>query len=83
MFDIDHLETLPLTGKISLAACLGYRVLRPTCSCCGGSMGIRRAWRKLDMRNKLNDGVRYKSRGTKPKLKKNKRETIRGNNKDW
>jgi hypothetical protein len=41
-------EDMPLTGKVSIAACLGFRVLRPACSCCGGSMGIRRAWRHAD-----------------------------------
>lgn len=38
---------LPLTGKISTAACLGDRTTRPNCCCCGGSKGVRRAWRKL------------------------------------
>lgn len=31
-------------GKISLAACLGRRVLRPACRCCGGADGVRRAF---------------------------------------
>lgn len=37
---------LPLRGKISPAACLGRRVNRPFCTCCGGSEGIRAALRK-------------------------------------
>ena len=44
--EVGPLEALPTRGKISPAACLGYRVLRPGCSCCGGALGIRRAWRR-------------------------------------
>ena len=51
-------EELPLIGKISPTTCLGYRILRATCRCCGGSVGVRRAYRKT-----------YRSGGRKPKYK--------------
>lgn len=36
----------PHREKISPAACLGERTCRPFCSCCGGSKGVRAAYRK-------------------------------------
>ena len=90
MFDLEKLETLPLSGKVSPAACLGRRVLRPLCPCCGGSCGIRRALAKFSRYHKgvrIGDQTNYpdtvmkkwahSSVGYKPKLKKNKRESIR------
>lgn len=43
-----EIEDLPSREKISTAACLGKRVCRPDCPCCGGSAGIRRGFRKLN-----------------------------------
>ena len=53
----------PFTGKVSPTACLGGRTVRPLCSCCGGSDGIRRAWRKFN---------RHGERLTKGKKERNK-----------
>lgn len=53
----DPYEHLPFIGKISPAACLGYRVQRPGCRCCGGFMGVRRAWRRVP---KFNDKPKRK-----------------------
>lgn len=72
---ILHGEELPFTDKVSPASCLGYRVLRPLCSCCGGSQGVRRAWRKLhhhdhEYRNwKHGKPIHVHSKGHKPKNK--------------
>lgn len=38
-----RLESLPLAEKVSPAACMGHRIPRPLCPCCGGHAGIRRA----------------------------------------
>jgi hypothetical protein len=41
---MDYLEEdLPFFCKVSPTACLGGRTPRALCSCCGGSVGIRRA----------------------------------------
>ena len=49
MFDLESPpeEALPMTGKVSPTACLGHRVLRATCPCCGGHAGVRRAKRRV------------------------------------
>ena len=43
---IKDLENIPFFQKISPASCLGFRIIRPYCPCCGGSMGVRAAVRK-------------------------------------
>lgn len=47
MIDVDAYEIVqPMSEKVSPAACLGFRVLRATCPCCGGSFGVRKALNK-------------------------------------
>lgn len=45
-------DDLPFSEKISPAACLGRRTLRPLCLCCGGADGIRAAYRDKVRRGK-------------------------------
>lgn len=46
--NLGNIEELPLQEKLNIGNCLGHRVLRPLCTCCGGSMGIRKALNKPD-----------------------------------
>lgn len=46
-YDLEVLDDLEMRGKVSPTACLGVRTPRPLCYCCGGSVGIRRARRRL------------------------------------
>lgn len=76
--DLTDLEHLELRGKISPAACLGTRTLRPLCCCCGGSNGIRAALRKFHRYdpNYFNGSARRwntASRGAKPREKDHRR----------
>ena len=72
----ESFDDLVLMEKISIAYCLGFRTSRPRCRCCGGSLGVRRALRKLH-RHSGKEFFFRKGKGYKKHLKKNKRETIR------
>lgn len=72
----ESFEDLVLMEKVSIACCLGFRVPRPRCGCCGGSFGVRRALRKLH-RHCGQESFFRKGKGYKKRLKKNQRETIR------
>jgi hypothetical protein len=90
MYEFDEYEKFPLIGKISPGACLGRRINRHLCPCCGGSCGVRKALNKFSRYHKgvrIGDTTNYpdtmmtkwnhKSSGYKAKHKKNQRETIR------
>ncbi len=69
-YDLEVLDDLETRGKVSPAACLGVRTPRPLCSCCGGSVGIRRALRKLhrhcdEWRSETFNRWEHPSRGAK------------------
>lgn len=67
--DYDRLES-----KVSMVGWLHANnrlTCRPVCSCCGGSQGIRRAWRKY---NRHNEEMHFRpwqaeTRGQKPRYK--------------
>lgn len=42
------LEELPTREKISISFQFGQKICRADCPCCGGKIGIRRAFRKPD-----------------------------------
>lgn len=44
--EMEMVEESPRRGKMSPASCLGKRVLRPYCRCCGGDQGVRAAFRR-------------------------------------
>ena len=62
------MEDEPFFGKISPTVCLGRRVVRPTCCCCGGAIGVRRAWRKFNRHQTFTGHPsKWQSKGRKPK----------------
>lgn len=83
----DEYEIDRLARKVSMVGWLyrnGRATCRPACSCCGGSQGVRRAWRKLDRHSEdwLNENAcrwRTPSKGHKPRYKDRrcKRDVLR------
>ena len=63
------MDDLPFNEKVGPHTALGVRMPRPTCRCCGGSCGIRRAWRRMDKFDSKVWPWEGRTKGKKPKAK--------------